>query len=321
MAPHRSLCLAVISVVLAACGAAAQPSGAGSGGAAVPGRAYDPICNFKPSAAHAYSSVIWFWFGDSDASNVASNSAVTPYTGALMDRCGIAVDYHNITHPYLPNELGATSGVVQGPAATTDCAPAACPQPQQSIFDQLQAGGRQWREFVLAPQGTCADGPAAFYPSVAARCAQWEAPLGTPQSGELRDELVGGTLADFTFILPDIAHDTGPQSDQLLSQWIPAITGSSQYKAGKVAVFITWDQGLTSPATGESCDDHTHANSVLYPGCNVAFIALAPSVGQTRSTDYFTHYSLLRTTEEMLGISSYLGGAAQAQSMRSALHL
>ena len=321
MAPPRALCLALLSVFLAGCSAAAQPSGAGSNGGAISGRSFDPICNFKTSAPQVYSSVIWIWFGDSDANTVASNSGVTPYTGALMDRCGIAVDYHNITHPYLPNALGATSGVVQGQAATSDCDPAVCPQHQQSIFDQLQADGRQWREFVLAPKGACADAPAAFYPSVAARCAQWEAPLGTPQNGALRDELVGGTLADFTFILPDIAHDTGPQADQFLSDWIPAITGSSQYKAGKVAVFITWDQGLTDPATGEACDDHTHANSVLYPGCNVALIGLGPAAGQTRSTDYFTHYSLLRTTEEMLGISTYLGAAAQAQSMRSALHL
>lgn len=316
-----ALLAAMCAVVSAGCGSASRSSGAGSSGAAVSGRAYDPMCNFKTSAPHVYSSVIWIWFGDSDASTVASNSGVTPYTGALMDRCGIAVDYHNITHPYLPNALGATSGVVQGQAATADCAPAACPQPQQSIFDQLQADGRQWREFVLAPQGTCADAPAAYYTSVAARCAQWEAPLGTPQKGELRDELVGGTLAGFTFILPDIAHDTGPQADQFLSDWVPAITGSSQYRAGKVAVLITWDQGLTDPATGEACDDHAHANAVLYPGCNVAFIALGPAVGQTRSTDYFTHYSLLRTTEEMLGITTYLGKASSARSMRAALHL
>ena len=321
MAPHRTLWLALISMTLASCGAASQTSGAGSSGAAVWGRAYDPMCNFKTSVPTAYSSVIWIWFGESDGSNVASNSGFTPYTGALMDRCGIAVDYHNITHPYLPNALGATSGVVDGQAATTDCAPAACPQRQQSLFDQLETDGRQWREFVLAPQGTCADGPAAYYTSVAARCAQWEAPLGTPQNGELHDELVGASLADFTFILPDIAHDTGAQADQLLSDWIPAISGSSQYRAGKVAVLITWDQGLTDPATGESCDDHAHANSVLYPGCNVAFIALGPAVGQTRSNDYFTHYSLLRTTEELLGISTYLGAAAKAHSMRAALHL
>lgn len=33
------------------------------------------------------------------------------------------------------------------------------------------------------------------------------------------------------------------------------------------------------------------------------------------------HYSLLRTTEEMLGISTYLGRAKQATSLRAAFNL
>ena len=321
MRPQRMLCLALAMTSLAACSAVSPSSTAGGSGGAVTGRDFDALCNFKSTAPHVYSSVIWFWFGDADGAQVASASGVTPYTGSLMDRCGIAVNYHNITHPYVPNTIGATSGVVQGQVATSDCAPTACPQQQQSIFDQLQAGGRQWREFVLAPQGTCADAPAAYYPSVAARCAQWEAPLGTPQRGELRDELVSGTLADFTFILPDIAHDTGPQADQLLSEWIPAITGSSQYRAGKVAVFITWDQGLTDPTSGEPCSDRSHESPDLYPGCQVALIALGPAAGTARATGRFSHYSLLRTTEEMLGLSTFLGNAATDSSMRSALHV
>jgi hypothetical protein len=35
----------------------------------------------------------------------------------------------------------------------------------------------------------------------------------------------------------------------------------------------------------------------------------------------FNHYSLLRSTEEMLGIGTFLGGAASATSMRSAFNL
>ena len=321
MTPRRTVCVALATMVLTACSATAPSSGAGHGPTAVSERAYDSMCNFEAHPPQVYSSVIWIWFGDSDGGQVSSSSGVTPYTGALMDRCGIAVNYHNITHPYVPNAIGATSGVVQGQVATTDCSPMACPQSQPSIFDQLQALGRQWREYALAPEGACADAPAAHYTSLAARCAQWEAPLGTPQRGELRDKLVMGALPDFTFILPDVAHDTGPQADQFLSDWVPAITGSSQYRAGKVSVLITWDQGLTDPAAGEPCSDHRHANSVLFPGCTVAFIALGPAVGQTRSNDYFTHYSLLRTTEEMLGLKDFLGAAAQAQSMRAALRL
>ena len=321
MTPHRTLGLTLVSVLLAACSAAPSSSGAGASGGAVSGRTYDPMCNFKASAPQVYSSVIWIWFGDFDEGQVASSSSAMPYTGSLLDRCGIALNYHNITHPYVPNAIGATSGVVQGQIATSDCSPTTCPQQQPNIFDQLQAGGRQWREYVLAPQGTCADAPAAYYPSVGARCAQWEAPLGTPQSGGLHDELVGGTLADFTFILPDVAHDTGPQADLFLNEWVPTITASPQYRAGKVAVLITWDQGLTDATAGEPCSAPSHADPVTYPGCQVAFIAVGPASGAARSTAAFSHYSLLRTTEEMLGIPSYLGSAAAARSMRAALHI
>lgn len=316
----RLLGTGLAAVLLAAC-SSASPSSGSSSGAAVTGRAYDSLCNFKAQAPQTYRSVIWIWFGDIDEADVASNTAVTPYTGTLMDRCAIALNYHNITHPYVPNAIAATSGTVQGQAATTDCAPSACVQAQPSIFDQVQAAGRQWREYVETPQGTCADTPAADYATLAARCAAWEVPLGTPQRGELRDQLVGGTLPAFTFILPDIPHDTGPAADQFLSDWMPAITGSSEYRAGQVAVFITWDQGLTAAQPGETCDDQTHADASAYPGCRVAFIAVGPATGGVRSSAYFTHYSLLRTTEEMLGLRDYLGAAAQAHSMRAALHL
>jgi hypothetical protein len=54
---------------------------------------------------------------------------------------------------------------------------------------------------------------------------------------------------------------------------------------------------------------------------HVPAIILSPStVPGTRSSVRFTHYSLLRTTEEMLGLP-LLGRAPQAQSMRTAFNL
>jgi phosphatidylinositol-3-phosphatase len=41
----------------------------------------------------------------------------------------------------------------------------------------------------------------------------------------------------------------------------------------------------------------------------------------TASTTTFNHYSMLRTTEELLGLSPLLGNAATATSMRSAFNL
>jgi hypothetical protein len=49
---------------------------------------------------------------------------------------------------------------------------------------------------------------------------------------------------------------------------------------------------------------------------------IAPSTpAGTTSASTFDHYSLLRTTEEMLGLTTYLGEAANAVSMRSAFGL
>ena len=56
------------------------------------------------------------------------------------------------------------------------------------------------------------------------------------------------------------------------------------------------------------------------PSCHVALIAASRSIAhRERITQPMTPYSLLRTTEELLGLSPLLGHAAQATSMTSAL--
>lgn len=305
------------AVVIAACGS----SGAGSGGATVAPRTHDPMCNFVAQPPSVYRHVIWIWFENTDEQEVMSPSNFATYTSSLIDRCGLAMNYHNITHPSLPNYIAATSGTVQGAATTTDCDPAACAQSQQSIFDQVQTSGMQWRDYVESPQGMCGDYPVAWYPSVATRCAHWEVSMGDPAGGTLHDDLASDSLPAFAFVYPDAGSDSGPAADDFLRVWIPAITSSKAYKDGSTAILITWDEGGTDRTPGEPCDDSAHANATAYPGCQVAMIAVAPATGPSRTSEYFNHYSLLRTTEEMLGITSYLGHAASAHSMRAALRL
>jgi hypothetical protein len=63
-------------------------------------------------------------------------------------------------------------------------------------------------------------------------------------------------------------------------------------------VFIVWDEPTPMP-----------------------FLVIAPSVASGASTiEPFNHYSLLRTTEELLGLP-LLGQAAHANSMRTAFGL
>lgn len=307
---------AVFAVMSASCGAAN-----GGGGASVAARAHDPMCNFAAQPPAVYKHVIWIWFENTDEQDVVSQSNAETFTSNVIDRCALATNYHNITHPSLPNYIAATSGAVQGDAATTDCDPAACPQSQQSIFDQVHAAGAQWRQYIQTPQPPCGRGTAAFYPSLASQCATSAVALGDPSTGALHTDLAAGTLPAYAFVLPDGSDNSGPSADAFLDALLTEIAASPTYKAGDTAVLITWDEGGTDRTPGESCDDATHAAGTAYPGCQVAMIAVAPAVGQSRSDEYFTHYSLLRTTDEMLGISTYLGGAAKAHSMRAALHL
>jgi phosphatidylinositol-3-phosphatase len=69
-------------------------------------------------------------------------------------------------------------------------------------------------------------------------------------------------------------------------------------------VFITWDE-----------DDSSAGN-------HIATLVASPTTKPgTVSSTSFTHYSMLRTTEEMLGLTTFLGNAATAPSMRSAFNL
>jgi hypothetical protein len=78
-----------------------------------------------------------------------------------------------------------------------------------------------------------------------------------------------------------------------------------QYRSGKTAVIVTWDESSHGdPATQK-----------------IPTLVIAPSVRPgTVATKRFDHYSLLRTTEQLLGLRPFLGAAASARSMRRAFH-
>jgi hypothetical protein len=70
--------------------------------------------------------------------------------------------------------------------------------------------------------------------------------------------------------------------------------------------------------TPNLCNDMHDCSS----GNHIPLIVVSPyTAAGTRSGTAFTHYSLLRTTEQLLGITSFLGNAAAASSMRAAFGL
>jgi len=114
----------------------------------------------------------------------------------------------------------------------------------------------------------------------------------------------------------DGADPTAIQNgDTWLSTELPKILNSAAYQAGRTAVFITFDEGENG-TVGEDC-----AANAADESCHVATIVISPSTpaGAT-SGRLFTHYSLLKTTEQLLGVRR-IGLARKARSMRSHFRL
>jgi phospholipase C len=271
---------------------------------------------------HSYSSII----GGSGTSAYTNSPYVN---GTLVPGCGLATDFHSETHPSLPNYIASTSGSTHG--LTSDCSPSSCPQSAVSLFEELKAAGRSWRGYDESMSSNCSKSssslyaarhnPAVYYTRIASTCTSWDVPLGTTSSGAFQQAIRGGTLPSFSFVTPNLCNDTHDCSiktgDTWLKTWVPLITAGSNYKAGNTVVFITWDEG-SGGSTGEDCATKTTDQS-----CHIATLVVSPSTTPgRRSATFYTHYSLLKTTEQLLGLG-YLGHAADSStsSMRTAFNL
>jgi hypothetical protein len=302
-----SVCvLVVVGVGLTA----ASPAGATKSG---------PCGTMQLSSTH-YRHVIWLWMENHSYPEIIGSKSA-PYENALATECGLASNYHNISHPSLPNYIGATSGLSESDvqAFTSDCSPSSsCDTSSASIFGQVSS----WKAYEDSMPSNCdmsnaglyavRHNPPPYYTTLTG-CSRFDVPYTT-----FGKDLSGGTLPAFSFVTPNLNHDmhngTVAMGDKWLKGHLRAIFKSSAYSSGTVVVFITWDEG----EGGTSDDCPTNTTDV---GCHVATIVVSPSTTPgTVSNTLFNHYSLLLTTEELLGTSA-LGQAATASSMETAFNL
>jgi hypothetical protein len=288
------------------------------------GRLCGSMTNPPPTWAH----VVWIWMENHDYTHVVGSGQAPYENHTLIAGCGLATNYHNITHPSLPNYLAATSG---HPQIHRDCQPSACTTTARSLFAQLTSAGKTWRAYQESMPANCArhsagayaprHNPPVYYTPIAAGCARWDQPMGSTAGGNLIGNLRAGNLPDFAFITPNLCHDTHDcpvrTGDEWLANWIPRITASPAYRSGSTVVLVTWDDG-------DSGGRSDCARNTTTPGCHVATIVIAPTARPgSRSDTLFNHYSLLKTTEQLLGLPATLGSAADptTASMRTAFNL
>jgi hypothetical protein len=314
---------AAVAMGVAAGGVAAGPSPAWAGssqpGATVPINVAQrsPLapgsrpCG-RPSAGPVYRHVIWVWMENESYSSVLGSSDA-PFVNSLAATCGVATDYQGISHPSLPNYIAATGGSTFG--ITDDGDPSVHPINAASIFSQVDKAGLTWRAYDESMPARCdtngsslyapRHNPAVYYVSLRPACSQSDIPMGPAGTGALARDLKAGTLPNFAFVTPNLCHDghdcSVQTSDRWLSTFLPTVLSSPTYRAGQTVVFVTWDEGVG--------DNH------------IPMIVVAPTVRTgTKSHTSFNHYSLLRTTEDLLGLAP-LRQSANASSMVAAFGL
>ena len=210
------------------------------------------LCGFTaPGQAH-YSHVVWIWM-ENHPYGAVIGSASAPYENEVARRCGLATNYHNVTHPSLPNYIAATSGLPasQLGAQKSDCDPSpSCSLGPSvpSIFSQAPT----WKGYAESMPTPCAKGssgdyaarhnPPVYYQSLAGVCGANDVNFSV-----FGQDLAAGRLPAFSFVTPNLVDDTHDGSvadgDRWLRSTLGEITASQAYRSATVAVFVVWDEG------------------------------------------------------------------------------
>jgi phospholipase C len=250
--------------------------------------------------------VVWIWMENHHKGDVIG-AAGAPYLTNLAAKCATASNYHHVSRPSLPNYIGATSGSFH--FIVDDRGPSAHKLDNDNIFRQVRSRGGtaiSYQEAMPAPcmlddagTYTVRHNPATYYVGADDReaCHRDNLPLGTLSSGALAEAIDSDALPTFSFITPDLCNDTHDcdvnYGDAWLAQWVPRLTETPSYRSGATVIFLVWDEPTPMP-----------------------FIAIAPSIkAGTVIRRKVSHYTLLRTTEELLGITTFLEKAAKETSM------
>jgi acid phosphatase len=301
----------LVAVLLTAGGGALSTPAAATAAA-------DP-CGLIAAPPPTYLHVVVIMEENLSYGNVIGNTN-SPYLNMLASDCALATNFHNETHGSQPNYMAATSGVATAIGAHSS---------NTSIYQQV-ASWNDFEESMKSPCGGTATfykrghDPAFWYTPIATACKTNDVPMAASDAGATMLP-----TAAYTWITPNLCHDhhwqtgcagknTSAMTVQTMDTWlsgtVQAIQATPDYQAGNTLVLVTFDEGQGGTA-GENCADPTNTD----PSCHVATVAVAAGVHPIADPTFYTHYALLRATEEALGITTYLGAAATANDMRAGM--
>ncbi|MDQ2853379.1 MAG: alkaline phosphatase family protein [Chloroflexota bacterium] len=254
----------------------------------------------QPTTPH-----VWVIVMENRADTSIVHQRNAPYLNSLITHFGLAENYHALVHGSQPNYVALFSGGLQGVMGNQLVSLAA-----KNIADQLEAAGKTWRVYAQnLPPGCFVGATATGGPDGAGTYARKHEPaisfrdISSSQArcGNIQDFTAFDPMAgDFELIVPNLENDmhngTTRAGDEWLRGFIPRIVGSPAWQAGSVLI-ITWDEG--KPA-----GDNKVATIVIAKAVRPGF----------KSSIAHTHYSLLHTVEQLLGLPC-LGQACHTNTL------
>ena len=239
----------------------------------------------------------------------------SPYITSLGNANARATNYHASIHPSLPNYLQLYGGSHYG--ITTDCNPSAsCHVSAINLADNLEAKGLTWKGYMESMPSPCylktsgdyapKHNPFVYFDDIRNNPARCNSHV-VPYTDLAADLASAATTPNYAMISPNLCNDMHDCSvatgDGWLQSNLPAILNSPACTVEQCLLILTWDE-----------DDNGQNNQVL-----TIFAGSAAKTGGVTSNMPYSHFSALRTVEDIFGLPTQTDNDAAASAMTDML--
>jgi hypothetical protein len=279
-------------------------------------RSVPKVCGFKSAAPTHYTHIIWILEENRSLGQVM-NAANAPFISDLASQCAYSTKftdneprqafgsgYHSVVH-YIA-DLGGSNCITGNATTGTGCLagnannPLQASLPTGSLLQQLASAGLTWKSYQESAPSPCSltnsgayvarhDG-VLYFSQLRSACQKNDIPIPTLRarpSGALISAISSNSLPTFSYITPNLYHDMHSGSiaagDGWLKSYLLPIFRSRAYLDGKTAIFVVWDEATKSNA-------------------DLPNLIIAPTVRSGPNSISMNGFTILRTTEDMLGL-------------------
>ena len=267
--------------------------------------------------ARSYDHIFVIVEENEESSSVIGNTASAPAINQLAHLYGRATSYFGVIHPSEGNYVALTDADSHG--VTDDNLYTTHQFINPTLVDGLNGAGLSWKGYFqnLPSPGFLG----ACYPGTGGNCLYASKHNGflnftqiLANPGELvklvpdtvlHDDLISGSVPNYSFIVPDQCHDMHGLSscpdeqtnikvaDDYLRAIVDDIMGSPTWQQGTNAIVITFDEGSTNAGC---CAANPGGGQIL------TIVITNHQNAPIEDGTPFNHYSLVATIEKAFGI-------------------